>query len=297
MHIAQILSQPGTHFSFEFFPPKTPEASEMLFETIERLAPLNPSFVSVTYGANGSTRDLTRDLVIRLQRETSLNVVAHITAIGSSRQTIHTLLEEYAQAGIENLMVLRGDPPRNQPNDSHPADGFRYAADLVAYIKKNFPQMGIGVAGFPEGHPETPNRLLEIEYLKAKVDAGADYICTQLFFDNRDFYDFCERCELAGIRVPILAGIMPVTSLSGLRRMAELALGARIPAKLLRAIQRAEDDKAIERIGLHWATEQVFDLYDQNVKGIHFYTLNRSCPTLRVYEILGKSLGQNWSLP
>lgn len=296
MHIAQILSHPGTHFSFEFFPPKTPEASQTLFETIERLTPLHPSFVSITYGANGSTRDLTRDLVIRLQHQTSLNVVAHITAIGASRHQIHTLLEEYAQAGIQNLMVLRGDLPKGQPNDALPVNGFRYAADLVAYIKKHFPQMGIGVAAFPEGHPETPNRLLEMEYLKAKVEAGADYICTQLFFDNRDFYDFCERCELADIRIPILAGIMPITSLSGLRRMSELALGARIPAKLLRAVQRAEDDKAIERIGIHWTTEQVFDLYDQNVKGIHFYTLNRSCPTVKVYEILGKSLGENWSV-
>lgn len=297
MHIAQILSRPDTHFSFEFFPPKTPEASANLFEAIERLTPLHPSFVSVTYGANGSTRDLTRDLVIRLQNETSLNVVAHITAIGASQHQIHALLEEYAQAGIQNLMVLRGDPPKGQPDYTPHVNGFRYAADLVSYIKKHFPKMGIGVAGFPEGHPETPNRLLEMEHLKSKVEAGADYICTQLFFDNRDFYDFCERCELAGIRVPILAGIMPITSLSGLRRMSELALGARIPAKLLRALQRAEDDKAIERIGIHWTTEQVFDLHDQKVKGIHFYTLNRSSPTLKVYEILGKSLGENWSVP
>lgn len=297
MHIAQILARPGTQFSFEFFPPKTPEGSAILFETIEQLTPLKPAFVSVTYGAGGSTRDLTRDLVIRLQRETSLNVVAHLTAVGASRAELHAILEDYASAGIENLMVLRGDPPKDQPHYTPPADGFRYAADLVAYIKKHFPRMGIGVAGFPEGHPETPNRLLEIEYLKAKVDAGADYICTQLFFDNRDFYDFCERCELAGIHVPILAGIMPITSLAGLKRMAELALGARIPAKLLRAVQRAEDDAAIERIGIHWTTEQVFDLYDHNVKGIHFYTLNRSRPTLKVYEILGKSLGENWQIP
>lgn len=297
MHIAQILARPGTQFSFEFFPPKTPEGSALLFETIKELTPIKPAFVSVTYGAGGSTRELTRDLVIRLQRETSLNVVAHLTAVGASRAELHAILEDYVNAGIENLMVLRGDPPKDQPNYTPPADGFRYAAELVAYIKKHFPHVGIGVAGFPEGHPETPNRLLEMEYLKAKVDAGADYICTQLFFDNRDFYDFCERCELAGIHVPILAGIMPITSFAGLKRIASLALGARIPAKLLRAIQRAEDDAAVERIGIHWATEQVFDLYDHNVKGIHFYTLNRSRPTLKIYEILGKSLGENWQVP
>lgn len=152
---------------------------------------------------------------------------------------------------------------------------------MVAFIKKSFPQLGVGVAGFPEGHPETPDRLREMDYLKAKVDAGADCICTQLFFDNRDFYDFCERCELAGIKVPIIAGIMPVTSLRGLRRISELALGARIPAKLLRAIQRAQSDEAVEKIGVHWSTEQVFDIYDHDVSDIHFYMLNHSKATLK----------------
>jgi methylenetetrahydrofolate reductase (NADPH) len=147
--------------------------------------------------------------------------------------------------------------------------------------------MGIGVAGFPEGHPATPNRLREIEYLKAKVDAGADYICTQLFFDNRDFYDFCERCEIAGIRVPILAGIMPITSLKGMHRMADLAAGAHIPAKLLRALMRADSDEHVEKVGVHWATQQVMDLLDNGVRGIHFYTLNKSKATLQIYDSLG----------
>lgn len=147
--------------------------------------------------------------------------------------------------------------------------------------------MGVGVAGFPEGHPNTPNRLKEIDNLKAKIDAGADYICTQLFFDNRDFYDFCERCEIAGIKVPIIAGIMPVTSRKGFVRMSELALGVRFPAKLLRAVSRAEDDEYVEKVGIHWATEQVRDLIDRNVAGVHFYTLNRSKPTVKIYDALG----------
>ncbi len=290
MHIAQVLRRPGTHFSFEFFPPKTEEASQQLFESIRELVPLRPSFVSVTYGAGGSTRALTRDLVIRLQRETRLTVVAHITAIGASRQDVHQLLEDYAQAGVENLMVLRGDPPRGATHFVPHPDGFRYAAEIVAHVKRHFPHFGIGVAGFPEGHPETPNRLKEMDYLKAKVDAGADYICTQLFFDNRDFYDFCERCEIAGIHVPIVAGIMPITSRQGMIRIAELALGARIPAPLLRAVLQAEDDAAVERIGIHWATQQVFDLINHHVRGVHFYTLNRSKPTLRIYEVVGQQL-------
>lgn len=287
MHIAEVLRQPGPHFSFEFFPPKTPEGAEQLFETIRDLVALRPSFVSVTYGAGGSTRELTRDLVIRLQRETQLTVVAHITAIGASRSEIHRLLEDYAQAGVQNLMVLRGDPPRGQPNFVPHPDGFKYTAEIVAYVKKHFPHFGIGVAGFPEGHPETPNRLKELEYLKAKVDSGADYICTQLFFDNRDFYDFRERCEIIGIRVPIIAGIMPITTKQGMMRMAELALGARIPAPLLRAVLQAQDDQAVEAIGIHWATQQVFDLLENDVAGVHFYTLNRSKPTLKIYEVVG----------
>lgn len=289
MHIADVLRQPGPHFSFEFFPPKTEEAAQRLFESIKELAPIAPSYVSVTYGAGGSTRDLTRDLVVRLQKETRLTVVAHITAVGASRDEIHRLLETYVASGIENVMALRGDPPRDQPNYIPHPDGFRYAAEMVAFIKKRFPHLGIGVAGFPEGHPETPNRLKEIEYLKAKVDAGADYICTQLFFDNRDYFDFCERCEIAGIKVPIIAGLMPITSRASLNRIAELALGARIPAKLLRAVLRAENDEVVERVGIHWATQQAFDLYDRNVPGIHFYTLNRSKPTLRIYEALAAS--------
>jgi methylenetetrahydrofolate reductase (NADPH) len=146
---------------------------------------------------------------------------------------------------------------------------------------------GIGVAGFPEGHPGTPNRLLEMDYLKRKVDAGADYICTQLFFENRDFYDFRERCELAGIRVPIVAGIMPITSRKGMVRMAEMALGVRYPARLIRGVERCADEESVAKFGCHWATEQCRDLLDNNVRGIHFYTLNKSDATRRIYENLG----------
>ena len=147
--------------------------------------------------------------------------------------------------------------------------------------------MAVGCAGFPEGHPETPNRLQEITYLKAKIDAGADYICTQLFFDNRDFFDFAERCDIAGIKVPIVAGIMPITGRRTMERMSELALGMRYPAKLLKALSRAEDDDQFAKVGIHWATQQVLDLLDRKVSGIHFYTLNRSRATLSIYESLG----------
>jgi methylenetetrahydrofolate reductase (NADPH) len=287
MHIARVLEEHTPSFSFEFFPPKSEEASASLIETIKDLTPLKPSYVSVTYGAGGSTRQLTHELIVRLRRETPFNIVSHLTCVGSTRDEVKAILAAYEENGIENVLALRGDPPRGQQKFIEAENGFAYARDLVAFIKKHYPSMGIGVAGFPEGHPDMPNRLKEIDNLKAKVDAGADYICTQLFFDNRDFYDFCERCEIAGIRVPIIAGIMPVTSRKGLARMAELALGARFPAKLLRALSRAEDDEYVEKVGIHWATEQIRDLIDNRVRGVHFYTLNKSKATKHIYESLG----------
>jgi len=308
VHIADVLKSNKPALSFEFFPPKTPEGSETLFQTISELKPLEPAYVSVTYGAGGSTRQLTHDLVVRLSRELGLTIVSHLTCVGASKDEIRQILERYQESGISNILALRGDPPVSKdasgvgaakdgtpgaaPKEAfarfvpHP-DGFHYAAELVAFIKKHFPQMGVGVAGFPEGHPETPNRLKEIEHLKAKIDAGADYICTQLFFDNHDFYDYRERCELAGIHVPIIAGIMPITSRKGMQRMAELSLGSRFPAKLLRALARAEDDEYAENVGIHWATEQVRDLIDHGVAGVHFYTLNKSKATLKIYQSLG----------
>jgi methylenetetrahydrofolate reductase (NADPH) len=292
MHIQDIFRRDRTTFSFEFFPPKTDKAWEDLFVTIARLQELQPSFVSVTYGAGGSTREKTHDLVVRIQRETNLTAVAHLTSVCHTQEELAAILDRYATSGVENILALGGDPPRNMPNYDRSKDAFRYAAELVGFIRSrttlpNGRGFGVGVAGFPEGHPTTPNRLKELDYLKQKVDAGADYICTQLFFDNRDFYDFRERCELAGIQVPIVAGIMPITSKSGMTTMAELALGARFPARLLRAVGRCEDDEAVARVGIHWATEQCRDLLDNGVRGIHFYTLNKSDATRQIYANLG----------
>lgn len=294
MHIRDLLRQQQPCFSFEFFPPRTREGAEQLYKTMLDLVLLRPSYVSVTYGAGGSTRELTHGLIIRIREHTGLTVVSHMTCVGATKADIGEILREYREHGIDDIMALRGDPPKGETSFRQPEGGFAHAADLVAFVRGSFPTMGIGVAGFPEGHPETPNRLIEMDRLKAKVDAGADYICTQLFFDNRDFYDFCERCEIAGISVPIIAGIMPVASLKGMQRMAELALGARFPARLIKSLARAKDDEYVERVGIHWATEQVRDLIDHGVKGVHFYTLNRSKATLTIYETLGL---KNVSLP
>ena len=291
MHIQDIFAEHPITFSFEFFPPKSDAAWEELFANIAQLQPLQPSFVSVTYGAGGSTRERTHDLIQRIQAETSLTAVSHLTCVCHNEEELRAILDRYAASGIENILALAGDPPRSKPNYDRGQDAFCNAEGLVRFVRQHpgppDPRgFGIGVAGFPEGHPGCPNRLKEMDYLKAKIDAGADYICTQLFFDNRDFFDFRERCDLAGIKVPIIAGIMPIERKSSMARMADLALGARFPGKLIRAVNRCEGDD-VSRIGIHWATEQCLDLLENNVRGIHFYTLNKSDATRRIYTNLG----------
>ena len=295
MHITDIITKESPSFSFEFFPPKTPEAAESLYQTIRELEDYMPNFVSVTYGAGGSTRDLTHDLVERIQTTTKLDPIPHLTCVCHKEEEVEGILRRYARTSIGNILALGGDPPRGCEYDRS-GDAFQHASDLVRFIRRfndsgmhpDSRGFGIGVAGFPEGHPATPNRLVEMDHLKAKIDAGADYIVTQLFFENRDFYDFRERCELAGIRVPIIAGIMPITSMSGCKRIAELAGGARFPARLLRALQRCSDDrKMVKRVGVHFALEQCHDLLDNRVAGIHFYTLNQSDATREIFDSLG----------
>lgn len=298
MHIRDIFQRDRTTLSFEFFPPKTDKAWEGLFERISEFEALAPSFVSVTYGAGGSTRERTHDLVVRLKHNTALDPVPHLTCVCQTSDEIQRILERYAEAGVSNIMALKGDPPQGLDDYDPDADEFKHAIDVVNFIQKfndahrgrvnGFDGFGIGVAGFPEGHPATPNTLVDMDHLKAKVNAGADYVCTQMFFDNSRYYDWCERCELAGIKVPLVAGIMPITSLSGMKRMADLAAGATFPAALQKMIYRCQDDpEAVQRVGIHWATEQCRDLMDNGVHGIHFYTLNRSDATREIYSTLG----------
>ncbi|NNC88768.1 MAG: methylenetetrahydrofolate reductase [NAD(P)H] [Akkermansiaceae bacterium] len=295
MHISEILQQRQPSLSFEFFPPKTPKAAGKLFETIRELERCRPSFVSVTYGAGGSTRELTHQLVLKILEETAIPPVPHFTCVCHGREEIEDILENYARAGVRTILALRGDPPRDRLDYDRAGDAFQFAGELVAFIREfnesgRHPGggFGIGVAGFPEGHPETQNRVLEMDYLKAKVDAGADYICTQLFFDNHDFLDFRDRCELAGITVPIIAGIMPITTPGGMTRMAELAAGAHFPAKLLKLVTPLENDlPAFAAAGVDYATEQCAELVDHGVAGLHFYTLNKSDATLEIAQRIG----------
>ena len=297
MHITEIMRGRSPTFSFEFFPPKGRLAAETLYQTIRDLESYMPDFVSVTYGAGGSTRELTHDLVERIQCTTKLDPIPHLTCVCHKEEEIEAILLRYAKSGIGNILALGGDRPAGMVYDKS-RDSFQHAIDLVKFVRRfneagGHPDrrgFGVGVAGFPEGHPATPNRLVEMDYLKAKVDAGADYIVTQLFFDNRDFFDFRERCALAGVHIPIIAGIMPITSIGGLKRMAELAGGARFPAPLLRSLQPCENDPEMVRaVGIHYALEQCHDLMANDVAGIHFYTLNRSDATRTIFDGLGIS--------
>jgi len=301
MHITDIIRGNSPTFSFEFFPPKTPKAAETVYQTIRDLELYMPHFVSVTYGAGGSTRDLTHDLVERIQHTTKLEPIPHLTCVCHKKDEIEEILLRYAKSAIGNILALGGDRPAGIAYDKS-RDSFQHAIDLVKFIRRfnesgahpDRRGFGIGVAGFAEGHPATPNRVVEMDYFKTKVDAGADYIVTQLFFDNRDFLDFRERCALNEIHIPIIAGIMPITSISGLKRIAELAGGARFPAKLLRALQHCQNDpEMVRRVGIQYALEQCRDLLDNNVAGIHFYTLNRSDATRVIVDRLGIPRRQN----
>ncbi|HIX19131.1 MAG TPA: methylenetetrahydrofolate reductase [NAD(P)H] [Candidatus Akkermansia intestinigallinarum] len=287
-----ILFDRTPSFSFEFFPPKTEEGARSLLDTVLKLQEFHPSFVSVTYGAGGGSRELTRAVVHDMQSR-NIPTVPHLTCVSHTEAEIEQVLEAYTQAGARAVMALRGDPPRNRPYDPS-LDAFRHAADLVRFIRhweerRRLPyRLTIGVAGFAEGHPDARNRIREMDFLKAKIDEGADYICTQLFFDNHAFFDFRDRCRILGIDVPIIAGIMPVTSISSMNRMADLSPGTNFPARLLKAMLRAGGDReSIERIGINYASNQCSELLDEDVDGIHFYTLNRSKATLQIYRNLG----------
>ena len=296
--VSDLLKEGKTIFSFEFFPPQTQDGWETLLQTIGReLIPLRPAYISVTYGAGGSTRENTHRLVTRILKDFGLTVVAHLTCVGSTKEEVDQILESYNREGVRNILALRGDPPKSSVQGGSQGTAvlgtevqkqdFKYAAELVDYIRKRHPHFSIGVAGFPEGHPDTQNRFKEIEYTKEKVEAGADYIVTQLFFDNRDYFDYVARLRLSGINVPVVPGIMPITSRKGMSRMAELAAGARFPAPLLKAVARAEDDEGVTQVGIHWATAQIADLLNGDVPGIHLYTLNHSKATIQICRNMG----------
>jgi methylenetetrahydrofolate reductase (NADPH) len=278
-------------FSFEFFPPKTDEGVRQLFETVELLRPLGPAFVSVTYGAGGSTRQRTVELVKRLKRETEVEAMAHVTCVGSSRDEIAEVLDEVADAGIQNVLALRGDPPAGQARfEPHP-QGFRYASELVAFVRSERQRWRfcVGAAAYPEGHVETRDLSADLRHLKEKVDAGVDFLVTQLFFQNPCYERFVERARAAGIQVPIVPGIMPFTNVEQVERFTAMC-GAGIPAQLRAAMEvRRADGEAALQLGVAYATLQCADLLRRGAPGIHFYTLNRSPSTRAILAALRAS--------
>jgi len=272
-------------FSFEFFPPKDDASLAALFDTVKNLQDLNPSFVSVTYGAGGSTRRKTVEITKKIKQEIGIEAMAHLTCVGHSRDEIASVLDEVESADIENVMTLRGDPPRGQTDFVPHPNGFRHANELVQFIRaqKTF---CLGVAGYPEGHPEAPSKDADLVNLKRKVDAGADFIVTQLFFSNPDYFDFSERARRAGIELPIIPGIMPITDVSQIKRFTQMC-GATIPAALLSDLETSDGDReAVIQIGIDFATRQCEELLGSGAPGIHFYTLNKSLSTRTVLSQL-----------
>ncbi|HET8724097.1 MAG TPA: methylenetetrahydrofolate reductase [NAD(P)H] [Anaeromyxobacteraceae bacterium] len=265
-------------FSFEFFPPRTDEGERQLFRTVEALRPLGPAFVSVTYGAGGSDRQRTVDLVKRLKRDLEVEPVAHVTCVGSSREEVARVLDEVAAAGIQNVLLLRGDPPRGEGAFTPHPDGFAHASDLVAWVRASPDRWRfcVGAAAYPEGHPENRDLARDLAHLKIKVDAGVDFLVTQLFFDNAHYFRFVERARAAGIATPVLPGVMPLTSTDQIERFTAMC-GASIPPPLRAAmeVRRADADASLQ-LGVAWASLQCADLLRRGAPGIHFYTLNRS---------------------
>src|SRR5690554_2849275 len=285
MKISEALQRSEPAFSFEFFPPKDPEGVEGLFQTISELKAYEPTYVSVTYGAMGSTRGLTVELVRRIKQEVGIEAMAHLTCVNSTREEIDAVLQDLRAGGIENVLPLRGDPPRGETTFKRPEGGFAYASELVAFIRERY-DFCLAGACYPETHPEAPSPEADLQHLKEKVDAGADFLITQLFFDNEDYFAFVERARNAGIHCPIIAGIMPITNVGQVKRFTQLA-GTRIPAPLLARLEAAEGDaQAVRAIGSEHASQQCRGLLERGVPGIHFYTLNRSTATRDILDYL-----------
>ncbi len=287
MRISNMFSAGAPVVSFEFFPPKTDSGQQTLFDSIEALQPCRPSFVSVTYGAGGSTRSRTLEVVTRIKRELGIEALAHLTCVGATQKELRATLKRLDEAGITNLLALRGDAPADQDSFVQTEGGFAHADELVAFIRAEGFDFCIGAACYPEGHPETPNLQEDLDHLKRKVDRGVDFLITQLFFDNQDYLAFVRRARSAGIDVPIVPGLMPVTNVSQTERFTKMC-GARIPQELYRRLRIvARDPAAVVAAGVYWTTEQAKELLQAGAPGLHFYTLNKSSATLAVHAALG----------
>lgn len=283
MRISEALARTRPFFSFEFFPPRSDEAYAQVLQTVDLLKPLRPGFVSVTYGAGGSTRSRTIEISKEIQQRTGITVMAHVTAMGHTRSELRDLFADLELAGIENVLALRGDAPRDgaEPIDS----SFAHADQMIGMLKRGY-RFSVGAACYPEGHQESPSLETDMRATVAKVEAGAEFLITQLFFDNDRYFEFVQRAREAGIRVPVLPGIMPITNYEQIARFTAMC-GATIPPKLLAELEaRRDEPKAVEDLGVAFATLQAADLLRRGAPGIHFYTLNKSPATRAIVSAL-----------
>jgi methylenetetrahydrofolate reductase (NADPH) len=285
MKINEKLNSSSPVFSYEFFPPKDSDGFTALFETIGQLKPSAPGFVSVTYGAGGSTRAKTVDLVGKIKNDIGIESMAHLTCVGHDQQEIRSVLESLQAQNIENVLALRGDPPQGEEKFVKTEGGFEYGNELVAFMKKNF-SFCIGAACYPEGHVECKDLDKDIENLKRKVDSGVDFLVTQLFFDNRYYFEFLDRAQKKNINVPVVPGIMPILNLKQIQRFTKMC-GATLSPALLAKFEGVQDNnEKVRQIGIEHAIEQCRELLQNKAPGIHFYTLNRSKATLAILGAL-----------
>lgn len=283
MNFQDFYSTKKLSFSFEVFPTKDEKGVPALLDALKELSVFDPAFLSVTYGAMGTTRDLTRDLAVKIRRELGLATAFHFTCVGSDRKSIREYVEHLKKEGLKLVVALRGDPPSGFSHFVKPDDGFSYANELVAYLRE-IGGFSLAVAGYPEGHIEAPDKETDLKNLKRKVDAGADIVITQLFFNNEDYFDFVDRARKIGIKIPIIPGIMPIQSLKQIEKITKMC-GASIPAGLRQQlIENDGDGEKIVEIGIQHAIRQCRDLIRRGVSGIHFYTLNKAYSTRRILE-------------
>jgi len=284
VRIRDLMEAKRPFVSLEFFPPKERDAWAGFFQVVERLLPVHPLFVSVTYGAGGSTHAHTLEIVSRLKGAYGLEPMAHLTCVGASRDKIRGFLDALEEAGVGNVLALRGDPPKGQTHFVPDSEDFQHAGDLVSFIRQEYPRLGIGVAGYPERHPEAVSAAADLEYLHQKLTAGGDFAVTQLFFDNDKYFSFVEKARAVGITAPIVPGVLPVLSLASIKRFAGLC-GATLPAAYMAELERADaagGAAAVAEVGIAYAREQARDLIARGAPGVHLYTLNKAEAVLSI---------------